>query len=73
MALFKKKKPDFVPSGVDTTANAAVTPDKALDASMRTALAGVTQEDWNWISIGNDKGVLLVTSGENSPIRKPPQ
>ena len=30
MALFKKKKPDFVPSGVDTTANAAVTPDKAL-------------------------------------------
>ena len=30
MALFKKKKPDFIPSGVDTTANAAVTPDKAL-------------------------------------------
>jgi phosphoribosylformylglycinamidine synthase subunit PurL len=30
MALFKKKKPEFVPSGVDTTANAAVTPDKAL-------------------------------------------
>jgi len=30
MAIFKKKKPEFVPSGVDTTANAAVTPDKAL-------------------------------------------
>jgi hypothetical protein len=29
MALFKKKKTEFVPSGVDTTANAAVTPEKS--------------------------------------------
>ena len=46
-----------------------VAPDKALDTAMRTALAGVTETDWNWIPIDLDTGVLPVKSGpETLPV-----
>ena len=42
MSIFKKKQPVFVPSGVDTTANAAVTPDK----EQPYALLGLKDEEY---------------------------
>ncbi len=45
MALFKKKKTEFVPSGVDTVANAAVTPEK----EQPYALLGLKDDEYNRI------------------------